>query len=482
MIVHKAYAHPADRFKVRCSHPVTMFTQRLVLLPFLFATFWTPYALHAQTLGAGNQFSVFLCAPQGLSSCGSDYYGQLGNTSSIDQNIAFPVAMPDEVTMVSVQQQQAIVLGADSTVWTWGQRVGTTEVYDSIPYHVPGLTGVIQVAMGFAHAAALRADSTVWVWGGGLFGQLGIGQMGPGTLSLSPIQVPGLTGVVSIATGGYHTLALRADGSIRSWGMNADGQLGDVTTENRASPVNVVGPTAIAVAGGNNHSLMLRADGSIWGWGYNEQGQIGDGTNVTKTGPVPSLANSGFTSVKAGVFHSLALKEDGTAWAWGYNHYGRLGDGTQTDRWSPVQVTVISNVVEICGGAGHSLARTSDGGAWGWGNNEWGQLSIGTNTNSPVPVRSLVDCGFRSIAEQVALPPLSPQPNPFLTEVTVQMPAGTNGGTYTLWDACGRSVFPATRFGGTSLFISRGSLPSGAYILHVEHENGMRQTIRLMAE
>lgn len=99
--------------------------------------------------------------------------------------------------------------------------------------------------------------------------------------------------------------------------MNADGQLGDVTTENRASPVNVVGPTATAVAGGNNHSLMLREDGSIWGWGYNDQGQIGDGTNVGKTGPVPSLATSGFTGVKAGVFHSLALKEDGTAWAWG---------------------------------------------------------------------------------------------------------------------------------------------------------------------
>ena len=459
-----------------------MLSLRFAHFPLSLILLCAPYALRAQTLGAGNQFSVFLCAPQGLSACGSDYYGQLGNSALGDENIAVPVTMTDEVTMVSVQQQQAIVLGADSTVWTWGQRVGTSDVYDSIPYHVPGLSGVIQVAMGFAHAAALRADGTVWVWGGGLFGQLGNGQMGPGTLSLLPIQVPGLSGVVSIATGGYHTLALRADGSIRSWGMNADGQLGDVTTENRASPVNVVGPTATAVAGGNNHSLMLREDGSIWGWGYNDQGQIGDGTNVGKTGPVPSLATSGFTGVKAGVFHSLALKEDGTAWAWGYNFYGRLGDGTQTDRWSPVQITALSDVVEICGGAGHSLARTSDGGAWGWGNNEWGQLSIGTNTNSPVPVRSLVDCGFRAIAEQGAVMPLSAQPNPFLNDVIVHMPAGANGGTYTLSDACGRSVVPSTRFAGTSLIISRGTLPAGAYILQVQHENGVRQALRLMAE
>ena len=89
--------------------------------------------------------------------------------------------------MVSVQQAQTIVLGTDGTVWTWGQRVGTTDVFDSIPYHVPGLNNVVQVAMGFGHAAALRADSTVWVWGSGLFGQLGNGQMGPGTVTLAPI-------------------------------------------------------------------------------------------------------------------------------------------------------------------------------------------------------------------------------------------------------------------------------------------------------
>lgn len=454
---------------------------RLSLCSVLFAWVCTPFALQAQTLGAGNQFSVFLCAPEGLSAAGSDYYGQLGNSALGDENIAVPVSMSDEVTMVSVQQQQAIVLGADSTVWTWGQRVGTNSVYDSIPYNVPGLGGVVQVAMGFAHAVALRSDSTVWVWGGGLFGQLGNGQMGPNTVALSPIQVQGISGAVAIAAGGYHTLVLLADGSIRSWGLNADGQLGDVTFENRATPVNVVGPTAIGVAGGNNHSLMLRADGSIWGWGYNDQGQIGDGTNVTKTGPVPSLASSGFTSVKAGVFHSLALKEDGTAWAWGYNHYGRLGDGTQTDRWSPVQITALSDVVEICGGAGHSLARTSDGGVWGWGNNEWGQLSIGSNTNSPVPVRSILDCGFRAIAEHNAVQPLFAHPNPFVSELTVLFPDYV-AGIYTLSDVCGRTVVPASGFAGESLVISRGVLPAGTYILQVQHRKGPQQTVRLMAE
>jgi len=463
-------------------HIAIMHTTRYFLLSITVALVCAPFALQGQTLGAGNQFSVFLCAPAGLSASGSDYYGQLGNSTSGDHNLAVPVAMTDEVTMVSVQQAQTIVLGTDGTVWTWGQRVGTTDVFDSIPYHVPGLNNVVQVAMGFGHAAALRADSTVWVWGSGLFGQLGNGQMGPGTVTLAPIQVPGLAGVTAIATGGYHTLALLANGSIRSWGLNANGQLGDVTFENRSSPVNVVGPAATAVAGGNNHSLMLRANGSIWAWGGNGEGELGDGTNVDKSGPVPSLATSGFTSVKAGVFHSLALKDDGTAWAWGYNLYGRLGDGTQTNRLSPVQITALSNVVELCGGAGHSLARTGDGGIWAWGNNEWGQLSIGTNTNSWVPVRVQLDCGFAAITEPGEVQSLTVQPNPFRSSVVVYSPTFSRGGTFILYDACGRAVIPATHFAGAPLTVQRGVLPAGSYILQVHQADGSRQAVRLMAE
>ena len=459
-----------------------MHTSRHSILSILIALLCAPLIGHSQTLGAGNLFSAFLCAPGGLSASGSGTYGQLGNNATAEHNLAVPVAMTDEVTMLSVQQQQAMALGIDGTVWTWGQRVGTSEVYDSVPYHVPGLNNVTQVAMGYGHAAALRADSTVWVWGSGLFGQLGNGQFGPDNVALTPIQVPGLFGVTAIATGGYHTLALLADGSIRSWGLNANGQLGDVTFANRASPVNVVGPTATAVAGGNNHSLMLRSDGSIWAWGGNAEGELGDGTDVDKSGPVPSLAISGFTSVKAGSFHSLALKNDGSAWAWGDNFYGRLGDGTETERWSPVQVTGLSNVVEICGGVGHSLARTADGGIWAWGNNQWGQLSIGTNTNSLVPVRVQLDCGFAAISESDEMHPLTVQPNPFRNSVVVHLPALSKGGTFTLYDACGRAVIPATRFTGDALTVQRGELPEGLYILQVQQANGSRQAVRLMAE
>ena len=107
------------------------------LLPILIALLCAPFAGHGQTLGAGNQFSVFLCAPAGLSAAGSDYYGQLGNYASGDQNVAVPVDLTDEVTMVSVQQQQAIVLGADGTVWTWGFRLARAKCLTAFPTMYP---------------------------------------------------------------------------------------------------------------------------------------------------------------------------------------------------------------------------------------------------------------------------------------------------------------------------------------------------------
>ncbi len=228
---------------------------------------------------------------------------------------------------------------------------------------------------------------------------------------------------------------------------------------------------------------MLRADGSIWGWGYNEQGQIGDGTNVTKTGPVPSLANSGFTSVKAGVFHSLALKEDGTAWAWGYNHYGRLGDGhtdrslessaSDSDRQRRGDLAVVPDIA--------LPAQVME--EHGVGKQQWGQLSIGTNTNSPVPVRSLVDCGFRSmygascIATTFGTAQSIHDRRDYCANRDVRKEELTRSGMPVEERFCRP---PASAIQVWSYLVVACHRVHTCYMWNIE--NGMRQTIRLMAE
>ncbi|WP_407672253.1 RCC1 domain-containing protein, partial [Paenibacillus sinensis] len=97
----------------------------------------------------------------------------------------------------------------------------------------------------------------------------------------APKVIADLSGVISIAAGTSHSLALKSDGSVWAWGYNGGGQLGDDSTTQRSMPVQVTGLTEVKdIAGGGSHSLALKSDGSVWAWGYNGGGQLGDGTTV----------------------------------------------------------------------------------------------------------------------------------------------------------------------------------------------------------
>jgi alpha-tubulin suppressor-like RCC1 family protein len=144
----------------------------------------------------------------------------------------------------------------------------------------------------------------------------------------------------------------------------------------------------VALAGGRDHSLAVRSDGTVWSWGWNQYGQVGDGTKGNnKLTPVQVTGLTGVTRVSAGADHSMALTSAGVVWTWGHNNDGQLGDGTVTNRSRPVRVTGVAGVVEIGNGRLHSLAIESDGSAWAWGLNSTGQLGDGTTTNRRAPVK-----------------------------------------------------------------------------------------------
>jgi alpha-tubulin suppressor-like RCC1 family protein len=143
------------------------------------------------------------------------------------------------------------------------------------------------LAAGNNHALALRADGTVQAWGDNYAGQLGDGTT---TSRLTPVPVPGLTDVFTLTAGSSHSLALRTDGSTRAWGYNAYGQLGDGTFTHRLSPVQVPSLTGVASLASSSsafHSLALRTDGTLRAWGNNAFGQLGNGTAEVLPTPVP---------------------------------------------------------------------------------------------------------------------------------------------------------------------------------------------------
>lgn len=144
---------------------------------------------------------------------------------------------------------------------------------------------------------------------------------------------------IQITAGKYHTCALLEDETVRCWGYNAYGQLGDGSTTDSTTPVPVSGLSGAAqIAAGTNHTCALLEDGTARCWGQNNNGQLGDGSTVHRTTPVAVIGLSGATQVAAGINHTCAVLEDGTVLCWGGNHNGQLGDGTKINRYSPTPV------------------------------------------------------------------------------------------------------------------------------------------------
>ncbi len=253
------------------------------------------------------------------------------------------------------------------------QGDGTTNASD-LPVAVSGLSGAVAVSGGGSHSLALLGDGTVRAWGSNGSGQLGDGTItGPETCaearpcSRTPVVVSGLSGVVAVSAGGSHSLALLSNGTVRAWGNNGSGQLGNGTTTTSDVPVVVSGLSAVvAVSAGGEHSLALLSNGTVTAWGGNRFGQLGDGGSGPEIcggllepcskAPVAVSALSGVRAIGAGSDHSLALVENGTVTAWGLNQFGQLGNGTTVNSSVAIPVSELSGVSTISAGEYHSLA------------------------------------------------------------------------------------------------------------------------------
>lgn len=281
--------------------------------------------------------------------------------------------------------------------WGSGNQLGTNETANrSSPVSVVGeITDWTEIAAGSSssHSLAIRSDGSLWAWGSGSSGQLGDNTTA--SVRLSPVSViGGITNWAKIAGGVNHSVGLRSDGSIWSWGNNGNGQLGTGNYVNRTSPVREgrAFTNWTEISAGGQFTLARRADGRLWAWGTNSFGKLGANYSPLVVRTLPTQVSGTITDwakISAGYDHGLALRDNGTIWAWGRGYLGRLGTGNLIDRSSPVPITGgISNWTEISAGRQHSLALRADGTLWTWGDNNDGQL--GNNNfvrrSSPVTV------------------------------------------------------------------------------------------------
>ena len=275
-------------------------------------------------------------------------YGILGNNCTTDRSS--PVLIVGGFTdwcQVSAGHNHSLGVRTNGTAWGWGVKdsgeIGDnqTAVNRSSPVSVVGgFTDWCQVATGQNHSLGVRTNGTAWGWGQG--GQGRLGNNSTANVSSPVSVVGGFTDWCQVSGGYKFSLGVRQNGTAWAWGYNAQGRLGDNSTGSVSSPVSVVGGITdwCQVSAGYHHSLALRTNGTAWAWGQNCYGRLGDNTTDNKSSPVSVVG--GFTNwcqVSGGYRHSAGVRQNGTAWGWGLNDNGQVGDNNPgNNRSSPVSV------------------------------------------------------------------------------------------------------------------------------------------------
>jgi alpha-tubulin suppressor-like RCC1 family protein len=422
---------------------------------------------------------------------GSNSNGQLGDGTTTSSTTPLPVSglgvASGVVVAISAGDFHGVALRSDGTTLTWGSnasgQLGNGTIFAStVPVQTFGLgsgSGVIALASRAQFSLALRSDGSVLAWGSNINGQLGDGT---NTNRITPVQVvcrsgdvPGsafcsnagyLQGVTAIAAGNSSfSLAALNDGTMLAWGANVNGQLGDGSTTQRNTPVNVcavgaASPCSIAngnilqgvssIAAGGQTSFARTSAGGMLAWGANGNGFLGDGTFVSKTVPVnvhcrqgdalnTSFCSSagflqGVSAIAAGPNAPFAVMNDGTLLGWGLNLVNQVGDGTTANRNTPVNVcavgatapctvangNVLQNVSAVGGPANGGFAITTGGAMVAWGANNASTIGDGTTANRAAPVNV---CALGAVA------PCSVANGNILTGVTA-IPATSGNAAY----------------------------------------------------
>lgn len=315
---------------------------------------------------SGDFHSLAIRSGSTLWSWGNSTYGELGAGNTTQRSSPVQVGTATTWTDISTGNNHTLAVRNDGTLWTWGYNgngeLGSGNNTDrNAPVQVGVVTTWSKVFAGANHSLAIRTDGTLWAWGANTAGETGHGiSYGIGVNGvLSPRQVGTDSNWATIAAGNYYTLGVKTNGTLWAWGDNPNGNLGRGNTTDLSVPTQVGSLSNWKVVAASNnqtgtcHSLAVKTDGTLWTWGANGSGQLGNGNTIQRTSPVLIGGETYWQTVEAGNACSAALTTNGTLWTWGDNSAGQLGTGDSVTYSVPTQVGSLMSWRKIMVGRNH---------------------------------------------------------------------------------------------------------------------------------
>jgi alpha-tubulin suppressor-like RCC1 family protein len=347
--------------------------------------------------------SFHSCAlnPSGQAYCwGDNYYGKLGDgtSGSFSRPVPTPVAGGLTFAALSGGGDHSCGVTTSGVAYCWGWN-GEGELGDGtidtrlVPTRVAGDLTFAVVSAGGGHTCGVTTAGAAYCWGVNWAGQLGTGTAEVCPLELGtacstvPVPVAGGLTFATVSAGDFHTCGVTTSGQAYCWGYNNVGELGDGTIGLSPFPTPVAGGLTFAAvsAGGEEYTCGVTTSGQAYCWGWNGNGQLGDSTTTARLVPTPVAGGLTFAAVSGGYAHTCGVATSGAAYCWGWGPNGQLGDGTANDRHVPTAVTGGRTFAALSGGTFHSCGVTTSGQAYCWGGNANGQLGDGTTNDRHVP-------------------------------------------------------------------------------------------------
>ncbi|MFY0630006.1 MAG: T9SS type A sorting domain-containing protein [Flavobacteriaceae bacterium] len=367
-----------------------------------------------------------------------------------------------------------IAIKDDGTLWGWGNnndgqigngQGGTISSIETTPSQIGNDTDWQKTSSG-SPTMAIKTNGTLWAWGGG--------HLGDGTTdgSLVPIQIGNDTNWTHISRGNEHTLAIKSDGTLWAWGVNNNGTLGNGQMFGELLTPTKIGTDSDwnSVSAGKVHSLAIKNDGTLWSWGLNSRGQLGySGTRSTT--PKQVGVDTDWQKIDAGKgLFSLGIKNESTLWSWGENTFGQLGDGTFANRTVPMQIGTDNNWQNVSAGTTHVVGIKINNEVWSWGNNFRGQLGI-RNSVIAIDFATLTTDGFLANNQSIKL-----YPNP--TTDFVEISTNSSIDIINIFSLLGKNITVDV----DDNRINMTKVPKGIYILLVKTKDNKEYHFKVIKE